>query len=210
MILRWQRNSHPPRRLDRPKVAGLRSTLSHRRARRCRLYDVSASDWIDRHRCAEDRVNRVENIREFRLLSQSLGTSGMPKEEHISAIRAAGFEVVINLALPSSDGAIAHEGSLVTREGMSYFQIPVQFQAPTSADFDLFCALMRACEGRRVFVHCAANKRVSAFIYLYRVLHQRADEQRAREDLHAIWQPDEVWSRFIREQIERPEIRSSI
>ncbi len=145
----------------------------------------------------------IEDIRDFRLISPSLGTSGMPREEHISAIRAAGFEVVINLALATSDGAIPHEGNLVTREGMAYFQIPVQFQAPTDTDFDLFRGLMRACEGRRTFVHCAANKRVSAFVYLYRVLHQGVPEEQARKDMHAIWRPDEVWSRFIAEQIDR-------
>jgi protein tyrosine phosphatase (PTP) superfamily phosphohydrolase (DUF442 family) len=145
----------------------------------------------------------IEAIRDFRLISPNLGTAGMPREEQISALRAAGFEVVINLALATSDGAMPHEGNLVTREGMAYFQIPVQFQAPTAADFDLFCGLMRACEGRRVFVHCAANKRVSAFVYLYRVLREGVPEEQARKDMHAIWQPDEVWSQFIAKQIGR-------
>jgi protein tyrosine phosphatase (PTP) superfamily phosphohydrolase (DUF442 family) len=145
----------------------------------------------------------IEDIRDFRLISPHLGTSGMPREEQIPAIRQAGFDVVINLALPSSDGAYAHEASLVTGEGMAYFQIPVQFQAPTAADFDLFCRFMHICEGRRTFVHCAANKRVSAFVYLYRVLHQGVPEEQARNDLHAIWNPDEVWGRFIAEQIGR-------
>jgi protein tyrosine phosphatase (PTP) superfamily phosphohydrolase (DUF442 family) len=145
----------------------------------------------------------IEDIRDFRLISPNLGTSGMPREEHIPAIRAAGFEVVINLALTTSEGAIPHESNLVTREGMAYFQIPVQFQAPSLADFNLFCGLMRACEERRIFVHCAVNKRVSAFVYLYRVLHQGVSEDQARKDMHAIWQPDAVWSRFIAEQIDR-------
>jgi protein tyrosine phosphatase (PTP) superfamily phosphohydrolase (DUF442 family) len=145
----------------------------------------------------------IDDIRDFRLISPDLGTSGMPRAEHIPAIREAGFEVVINLALTTSEGAIPHESNLVTREGMAYLQIPVQFQAPSVADFDLFCGLMRACEGRRTFVHCAANKRVSAFVYLYRVLHQGVPEEQARQDMHAIWQPDEVWSRFIAEQMGR-------
>src|SRR5262245_2237067 len=124
-------------------------------------------------------MNRIEDIRDFRLISPDLGTSGMPKEDQVAAIGAAGFEVVINLALPTSDGAIANEANLVSGQGMAYFQIPVQFQAPTSADFDLFCAIMDACKSRRVFVHCAANKRVSAFVYLYRVMRRRIPEREA-------------------------------
>jgi hypothetical protein len=66
---------------------------------------------------------------------------------------------------------------------------------------------MRACEERRTFVHCAANKRVSAFVYLYRVLHQGVPEEQARNDMLAVWHPDEVWSRFIAEQIGRGQLR---
>jgi len=148
-------------------------------------------------------MESIEDIRDFRLISPKLGTSGMPREEHVAAIRAAGFEVVINLALPTSDGALSNECDLVAREGMAYFQIPVQFQTPTAADFDLFCGLMRACAQRRVFVHCAANKRVSAFVYLYRVLRQGVSVEQAQKDLHAIWEPDEVWSRFITDELGR-------
>ena len=48
----------------------------------------------------------------------------------------------------------------------------------------------------------AANMRVSAFVFLYRVLRQRISPSEAERDLHAIWQPDEVWSRFIRDRLE--------
>ena len=61
---------------------------------------------------------------------------------------------------------------------------------------------MEAFDGRRVFVHCAANMRVSAFVFLYRVLRQRVPPSEAECDLHAIWQPDGVWSRFIQNQLE--------
>ena len=62
---------------------------------------------------------------------------------------------------------------------------------------------MRVREGRRTFVHCVANKRVSAFVYLYRVLHRGVPEEQTRTDMREIWQPDEVWSRPIAEQIDR-------
>jgi hypothetical protein len=60
---------------------------------------------------------------------------------------------------------------------------------------------MEAFEDRRVFVHCAVNKRVSAFVFLYRVLRGDSAIGEAEKDLHAIWEPDAVWSRFIREQL---------
>jgi protein tyrosine phosphatase (PTP) superfamily phosphohydrolase (DUF442 family) len=116
-------------------------------------------------------------------------------------VREAGFEAVINLALPTSYNAVANEGSVVTDLGMSYVHIPVDFKAPTERDFQVFCRVMEAFDERPVFVHCAANKRVSAFVFLYRVLCRRIAVSDAERDLHAIWQPDEVWSRFIQEQL---------
>ena len=60
---------------------------------------------------------------------------------------------------------------------------------------------MQAFDRRPVFIHCAANMRVSAFVFIYRVRFERIDRTLAERDLFAIWQPDEVWSRFIEEQL---------
>ena len=146
--------------------------------------------------------SKLTSIYGFRAIGNQLGTAGQPSENQLSAIRAAGFEAVINLALPTSDNALANEGSLVTALGMSYVHIPVDFKAPKARDFRVFCQVLEAFAGRRVFVHCAANMRVSAFIFLHRVLHQHVPIAEAERDLHAIWQPNEVWNQFIQSQLE--------
>jgi len=143
----------------------------------------------------------LSEIYSFRAVGEKLGTAGQPTQEQFRMVREAGFEAVINLALPTSDNAIENEGSVVTGLGMSYVHIPVDFKAPTSQDFRAFCRVMEAFDERPVFVHCAANMRVSAFVFLYRVLCQRVAIPEAERDLHTIWQPDEVWSRFIQEQL---------
>jgi protein tyrosine phosphatase (PTP) superfamily phosphohydrolase (DUF442 family) len=143
----------------------------------------------------------LSEIYSFRAVGDKLGTAGQPTQEQFRMVREAGFEAVINLALPTSDNALANEGSVVTDLGMSYVHIPVDFKAPTSQDFRAFCRVMEAFDERPVFVHCAANKRVSAFVFLYRVLCRRSALPEAERDLHAIWQRDEIWSRFIQEQL---------
>lgn len=147
-------------------------------------------------------VTELSEICSFHAIGDGLGTAGQPTQSQFLAIRKAGFDVVINLALPTSDNALANEGSIVTGLGMSYVHIPVDFKVPDSRDFLAFCRVMDAFDGRRVFVHCAANMRVSAFVYLYRVLRQRVSRLEAERDLRAIWEPDEVWSRFIHDQLE--------
>jgi protein tyrosine phosphatase (PTP) superfamily phosphohydrolase (DUF442 family) len=115
----------------------------------------------------------LSEIYSFRAVGDRLGTAGQPTQDQFRKVREAGFEAVINLALPTSDNAIANEGSVVTGLGMSYVHIPVDFKAPAPQDFRAFCRVMEAFEGRPVFVHCAANMRVSAFVFLYRILCQR-------------------------------------
>src|SRR5580693_7217386 len=142
-----------------------------------------------------DSATKLSEIYGFCAVGDKLGTAGQPTQPQFRAIRESGFEAVINLALPTSDNAIANEGSVVTSLGMSYVHIPVDFKAPTSQDFRAFCRVMEAFEDRPVFVHCAANMRVSAFVFLYRVLRQHVAPAEAEGDLHAIWQPDPVWTR---------------
>lgn len=141
-------------------------------------------------------------IYKFRAVGDNLGTAGQPTENQFQAIQEAGFKAVINLALPMSDNALPNEGSIVTALGMAYVHIPVDFKAPAAQDFHVFCRVMEAFDSRPVFVHCAANMRVSAFVFLYRVLSQRVSLSEAELDLYAIWQPDQVWSRFIQNQLE--------
>ena len=59
-------------------------------------------------------------IYNFRVIGDRLGTAGQPSAEQFRTVREAGFEVVINLALPSSDNALAHEGSVAIGLGLSY------------------------------------------------------------------------------------------
>jgi protein tyrosine phosphatase (PTP) superfamily phosphohydrolase (DUF442 family) len=143
----------------------------------------------------------LEEIYAFRRVGPELGTGGQPTAAQFRAIRAAGFEAVINLALPTSDNALANEGSVVTGLGMVYVHIPVDFKAPTAEDFRRFCGIMDTLSERRVFVHCAANMRVSAFVFLYRVLRQQVPAGEAERDLRAIWEPDGVWSDFIQRRL---------
>src|SRR3954451_18408390 len=106
-----------------------------------------------------DSPTRLSEIRGFHAIGDRLAPAGQPTPPQLQMIRESGFEAVINLALPTSDNAIANEGSLVTSLGMAYVHIPVDFKAPTSRDFRAFCHVMEASEDRPAFLHCAANKR---------------------------------------------------
>jgi hypothetical protein len=57
---------------------------------------------------------------------------------------------------------------------------------------------MEKYRDRRIFVHCAANMRVSVFVYLYRCLTGTPPTEAATA-LHAIWHPNPTWQALIDE-----------
>jgi len=141
----------------------------------------------------------LEDILNFRALGLGgrIGTAGQPAEYQFETIKSSGYETVINLALSTSLGALPNEREIVEKNGLSYIHIPVVWEDPTAGDLNQFFAAMDARADQRVFVHCAMNKRVSAFMFLYRVLRLKEPEEVARKDLLKIWTPEPHWQRFI-------------
>jgi protein tyrosine phosphatase (PTP) superfamily phosphohydrolase (DUF442 family) len=139
---------------------------------------------------------KIADIINFLQVSDRLATAGQPTVEQYPAIAAAGYKVVINLALIDSPNALVDEGSIASDLGIEYIQIPVEWNTPTLADFQKFGSVMDVHPDDKIFVHCAANKRVSAFVYLYHIC-QGVDEPTARQDLVKIWTPNQIWEQFI-------------
>lgn len=143
----------------------------------------------------------MNDILNYHPLTPEIATSGQPTPEQFRSIAADGYQAVINLAMPDSDDALANEGSLVTGLGMSYHHIPVPFEAPTEAHLEQFTGLLQALAGRKVWVHCQVNARVSAFMYRYLRETRGVDEEAATTPLLRKWRPrmDSVWRAFLGE-----------
>jgi uncharacterized protein (TIGR01244 family) len=137
-------------------------------------------------------------LKNFHQITPRIGTAGHPKPQDFAAIAAEGYEVVINLAMPDADDAIADEGRLVAEAGMSYIHLPVPWEAPTADHLKQFCRLMDALQDRQVLVHCQVNARVSAFMLKY-LTFKGVSEAEATTPLMEKWKPqmDETWQAFL-------------
>lgn len=146
----------------------------------------------------------LATIRNFVKISDQLATSGQVAYDQIASIKSAGYEVVVNLA-PASVTMNELEGFLVAEQGMTYVQIPVSWTEPSLKDLKQFFSVMKANEDRKVFVHCFANMRASAFTYLYRTLVAGESEDAALADMNAVWDPNELdqWAGLIATAKER-------
>lgn len=143
----------------------------------------------------------LDDAHNFVRISDRLATSGQITNEEITAVKDAGFEVVVNLA-PARRERNHEEGFRVTETGMTYIQIPVDWQAPALRDLELFFEVMDANRDRPVYVHCFANMRVSVFVYLYRTLREGVPEAEAWKEVLEVWDPGAdpdtaQWPRFI-------------
>ncbi len=138
-------------------------------------------------------------ITNYRRLAPDLITGGQPTEAQLALVAAAGAEVVINLGRLDPAYALPDERGTVEALGLIYEHIPVAWEQPTPADLDTFFAAMDRHAGRRVFVHCAANYRASAFVMLYRVLRLGWPIANALPDMRTIWDPAEypAWQAFL-------------
>ena len=123
--------------------------------------------------------DKIENIFNYLSISDGIATGGQPTEKQLSLVKNAGYPVVINLALPTSENALPNERKSVEALGMKYINIPIDFNNPTREDFELFTQAMVENKDSSIFIHCAANLRVSAFMYLYRQLYLNVGEEEA-------------------------------
>ena len=146
-----------------------------------------------------DLNDPLASIYHYEPITEWLGTSGQPTEAQFQDISNAGYRAVINLALPTSDNAIANEGSIVASHNMAYFHIPVEFDAPTKENLCLFFGVLSALEGQKVWVHCVVNARVSAFVYQYLRMVKGYDDDASKTQLLRRWLPemDQVWRDFL-------------
>ena len=92
------------------------------------------------------------DILNYHLASENIATSGQPTADQFKLIADAGYNVVINLAMPEHENSMDGEGAIITSLGMTYIHIPVPFDAPTDAQFNEFSDYLSALNSRKLWV----------------------------------------------------------
>ena len=139
----------------------------------------------------------LDEIKNFLAIDARIGTAGQPTEAELAEVAGAGYRAVLNLGLLNPEYCLPDEAGLAASLGMKYRHLPVNFDAPQVADFEAFAAQMDAWAGERVFVHCAANFRVSSFMALYGELRLGWSRERADRHARTFWEPNKTWQRLV-------------
>ena len=138
-------------------------------------------------------VDSLMSIRAYHKVSYELASSGYVFDDQFDCIRDYGYSHVISLL----SGDQNHEESVVTSKGMTFTNIPVDWENPTLKNLEDFIEDMGSHQDEMVYVHCEANMMASAFMFLYQVTQLGVDKEVARADLESVWYPTDHWHQFI-------------
>ncbi|MFA6740397.1 MAG: protein tyrosine phosphatase family protein [Arcobacteraceae bacterium] len=144
-------------------------------------------------------MNKILN---YVKINELISTSGQPKIEELELIANEGFEVVINLAVATTSNALVNEDKIVSYLNMSYIHIPVNFENPKISDLKLFLNILQSLGANKVWIHCAKNYRVSAFMYVYHKYILHTPFEQIDLSIFDIWQPSLIWQELMKVQLE--------
>lgn len=136
-------------------------------------------------------------IRNYHVVDEHIGTGGTPGSGAMEALSEDGYALIIDLR----EDIDSNEARDAMANGMSYIHVPVSWRSPDSEELEAFMLVMEANPEKKVFVHCAANYRASAMVYLYQVIGDGKDSDLAFEDVEAVWEPNDTWREFIDESL---------
>lgn len=149
-------------------------------------------------------MSELTGIPRFLRLTDQVWTGGQPWPEHFAKLKDAGIKVIINLR-PHAEYEGEREAAKVKELGISYFNIPVVFNAPDELDADDFLKLTdEQLKNGPVFIHCAVGARVGAFWMIRRVLRDGWEFDRALEEANRIGlRPQSQLTEFAKDYIEK-------
>ena len=142
--------------------------------------------------------SNLKKIFNYYMVPDLFETSGQPNNKQLISIANGGYEAVINLAPNTTiEGRIINEEGILKSNNITYIHIPVDFNNPLDEDFNKFVAALEQNKHKKIWVHCATNMRVSAFVFKYRRDVLGLSPKDIGEDLEAIWVPNKTWSSFL-------------
>jgi hypothetical protein len=143
----------------------------------------------------------LSDLKNFHVDTPNMVSSGMPNQGHFETLKGMGVTKVIDL-IP---GDRKEGASLMNELNLTYYNIQVEWGNPTLKNFHEYILIMKQFNKSEgiTLTHCRLNWRGAVFTYLYRVTQLNESEELAKQDMLAIWVPNEIWQGFINEVISK-------
>lgn len=132
-----------------------------------------------------------------------VSSSGLITKVDLQSFVDEGYNCVINLLPDDNEHARKDEKDSFATLGIAYHYIPVDWDAPTEADYIAFEMAMMATQDKKLHIHCAANYRATAFYGIYAHKHFSWSINKINAFTGEVWALADypVWRAFVDEMI---------
>ena len=132
---------------------------------------------------AQVKQATLDGVTNLKQVETTVACAGAVKATAVAGIKNLGFASIINLRLPTEQGAdIEAEAAAAKTAGINYIHIPFNGSMPDPAVADRFIQAVTAPGNEPAFIHCASGNRAAALWLIKRVLIDKWDTDRAVEE----------------------------
>jgi len=132
-------------------------------------------------------------------IDERVSSSGLIITVDLQSFVDEGYDCVINLLPDDNEHARNGEKESFATLGIDYHYIPVEWEAPTQADYEAFETAMMATKDKKLHIHCAANYRATAFYGIYAYKHFSWSADKINDFTDEVWTLSDypVWRAFV-------------
>jgi len=136
---------------------------------------------------AQVQKKEMPGIRNYSRVDATIGCGGATDPAAMAGLKKEGFVSVINLRLPTEEGANVDAGRAAAQAaGLKYIHLPFNVAAPDSKVVDSFLAAVADRSNQPVYIHCGSANRVGGMWMIKRVLQDKWTLDRALTEAKAI------------------------
>jgi len=155
----------------------------------------------DRARLNQIQESLKADVPRVLCLDQDFTTGGQPTDQAYAKAAASGFHSVLSLRAANEGVDLFRERSLVEKNKLRYFNIPVVSAAPRAEQADEFIRLVKEPSNHPMLINCASANRVGAFMMIYRVVELGWPEDKAFEEAAKIGLTSDALKKFAQTYI---------
>ena len=148
---------------------------------------VAAATLLAAGVSAQVTKGEIAGVRNFSRVDATVGCAGATDPSAMAALKKDGFVSVVNLRLPTEQGADVDAGRAAAQAaGLKYIHLPFNAAAPDAKVVESFLAAVADKSNQPVFIHCGSANRVGAVWMIKRALQDGWEVDRARAEAEAI------------------------
>jgi uncharacterized protein (TIGR01244 family) len=136
---------------------------------------------------AQVQKKEFPGVRNYSRVDATVGCGGQVDPAAMASLKSEGFVSVINLRLPTEEGANVEQGRAAAQAaGLKYIHLPFNAASPDPKVVDNFLAAVTDRANQPVFIHCGSASRVGGMWTIKRALQDKWPLEKALAEGKAI------------------------